>query len=306
MFDIIEYLESESIDYHVAGEKNVSRGWVGILCPLPDCDDRSWHCGINLEEQRFFCWNCNKSGGLNYLVARLQHCSMAQANTIISRFQTEFIENPMGNISQGEKIEPTPQSGPLTGFKGEVSFPKMHLNYLKGRNFDPDLLIPEYKLKAINNIGPYKFRILIPIIQNKETVSFTTRDVTDKNIPYLHCPDEKSIIPIKDCLYNLDSVGEQVLIVEGVTDVWRLGKGSVATFGTNFTERQVECLQIKNIKKAFVLFDFEEQAQKKAKILAGKIALFVPVVEMLALASGDPADMTLERVLELKKNLNFK
>ncbi len=305
MFDVIKYLESEDIDYHVAGEKNVTKGNIGITCPMPDCDDKSWHCNIHLEDQFFKCWNCNGGGQLNYLVACLQDCSWAQANTIISRFQTEFPERPIGSHPSRENIQPDPQSDPLRGIKGEVSFPRMHLDYLRGRNFDPDLLIPEYGLKAISNVGPYRFRILVPIVQNGEMVSFTTRDVTGRSTPYLHCPDGRSITPIKDCLYNLDSVGDKVIIVEGVTDVWRLGKGTVATFGTNFTKRQVELLHDRGIERAFVLFDPEEQAQRKARELTGLLALFVRWVERLELASGDPADMSPERVLELKKNLNF-
>ena len=51
---------------------------------------------------------------------------------------------------------------------------------------------------------------------------------------------EKSVVNYKDILYNMDRVqGEKVVVVEGITDVWRMGDGFVASFGTTLTSAQI-------------------------------------------------------------------
>jgi len=54
-----------------------------------------------------------------------------------------------------------------------------------------------------------------------------------------------------------------VIIVEGITDVWRLGDGAVATFTKNFTREQILLLKKKNIKEAFVFYDSDAVGQSK-------------------------------------------
>jgi DNA primase len=141
-------------------------------------------------------------------------------------------------------------------------------------------------------IGPYKFRIIIPILQRGKLASFQGRDYTGRSdLRYKTCEKEKEVVCHKHLLYNADAIpGEDVVVVEGVTDVWRLGPGSVATFGTGFTQEQVMILA--GYRRVFLLYDGEEAATRRADKLAHAISGLGAEVELVTLDGGDPAEMS--------------
>jgi hypothetical protein len=102
-------------------------------------------------------------------------------------------------------------------------------------------------------------------------------------------------------LYNLDSVRKTVVIVEGVTDVWRIGDGAVATFGTQYTKAQLALLI--GIKRAFVMFDAE--AEEEGSRLAYDLSAIVPFVDIINLREGDPASLSEEGVKYLRKDIGL-
>lgn len=192
--------------------------------------------------------------------------------------------------------------------EGGVSLPKgsskkfagLFTNYLFNRNFFPDELIKRFDLYCCHLIGDFKFRIIVPIYQKYELVAYVGRDVTGKSeMKYKNSPIEESKIPVKECLYNLDTIKDRAIIVEGVTDVWRLGNECVATFGTQYTKAQVSLLS--GLKKAFVLYDAD--ASKQAEKLGNDLSSIVDSVEVLTLDSGDPADLSPTEALKLKSYL---
>ena len=188
----------------------------------------------------------------------------------------------------------------------EDSWPKIHLDYLQNeRKFDPDFIIPKYNLKAIYNLGDkYNFSIFIPITENGRIVTFTTRSIY-KDGGYFHCPKKESIVPVKSILYNIDSVKHKMIITEGPTDVWRIGDGSVAVFGKQFTDKQVLKVVEKDPKEVYILFDSEPEAIELAHKMANKLEGLIPYVEVLNLSEGDPSDLSDEFVRELRIELNI-
>ena len=291
-FDVISYLEDRGISYSESG-KNVTEGWLNITCPFPGCDDPSNHLGISLESKFFSCWICDAKGPVDKLIQELEDCSWIESQAILG----QFIENPYKTLSKKRSTLKRDLRGRVTENKPDIlsqfqtTFPKIHLKYFKSRNFDPDILIPKYKLQSSYTLGKYKFRIIAPIIINDEVVSFVGIDVTRKaKVPYKNASDEESIISTKDCLYNIDNVYDSVILVEGITDVWRIGKGSVATLGKKVTTAQVNILVQKEIKNVFVLPDSD--AIDEWEKLSKQIAPLFDHVELLELDSGDPADLT--------------
>ena len=169
--------------------------------------------------------------------------------------------------------------------------------------FDTNQLIEDYKIKFFPQVGKHNFCIFAPIIMNNKIVSYVACDTTGKKeLKYDNLSVENSIISPKHCLYNIDSVkeGGSALIVEGLTDDWRMGSGCVATLGTQYTEEQIELLLRKRVKKAFIMYDAEalEEAFKLSDDLYGLME-----VEILELDDGDPADLTDEEAWEIKRSL---
>lgn len=306
MINPIPYFESHHIEYHLPGEDNVTRGWVNINCPFPECSDHNWHCGVNLESSMFNCYICGNSGHFTKLITKLENCSFSEAETLYRTLldSKTYWANPAE--TQRSDLTPISTHPPL---ESTNVFPQIHIDYLQNRGLNPQGVIKKYKLRACSNIGKYKFRIIIPYFLNGRLVTFTSRDVTGQGIPYKDCPPEESIIPVKETLYNIDTVRDQILIVEGPGDVWKIGDGAVATSTANYNFKQIEMLKklkIKGVKNIFIMFDAEEQAIQKAEKLAKELESIYDHVEVLKLSSpGDPGEMTEGDVRYLRKELRL-
>ena len=91
------------------------------------------------------------------------------------------------------------------------------------------------------------------------------------------------------------------ICVEGVTDVWRLGFSSFATFGISFTPSQVRNI-VKHFKKVVILFDDDPQAQEQAKKLMGELR-FRGVETWKENIVGDPAGLNQDDANSLVKEI---
>lgn len=299
-FDIEAYFEDKGVSFKKRG-KDIGKGWLGISCPFPGCSDDKFHCGVNIKTQAFKCWICGEKGHIIRLVEAIEDCSWPEAMNIAKRFALD----PLAFIDDNPRPLKNNRVECLLPEEIEQVWPQVHLDYLRSRNFDPDYLIPKYHLKAVYNIGDFRFRIIAPVFIEGKLVSFVSADVLRNNpnrIPYLNCAKEKSVIPINQCFYNLDSVKDgKAIIVEGITDVWRLGDGAIASFTSNYSTEQILLLKKKKLQKVFVLYD--PDAIDKALKLAHQLSAIIPSVERIRLTSGDPADMTEQEVKEMRKDL---
>ena len=277
-FDVISYLEDKGIRHWKGPRKNISRNWIGINCPW--CDDPSNHLGINLENNLINCWRCGKKGSIMKLLLKLEK-SYNYAIRTLMKYQNDY----------KIKLEPIEETKEVK-LPGDNNFTKMHLDFLLKRGLNPDFVIDHYKLKACGPAGKYKFRIIIPVFVGGRLVTFTSRDITGKRTKYMHCPSNKSIMPIKSTLYNIDRARDTVVLVEGVFDVFRLGDGSIASFGTELTKNQISLLLKKEIKNIFIMFDSD--AIDKAKKVAATISTLFDHVEIIKLKEGDAANLSEE------------
>ncbi len=292
-FDLIRYLQDKGIEYQTEG-KNVTEGWVEVNCPF--CSDPSYHLGIS-PSKKLSCWICGTKGAVTKYIQEIEKCSHGFAQKIIEKYQDRELSHQ--NIKEREPASfvKLPKSAkPLQ---------KIHQEYLIKRNFDPDFLEKKYDLLGCGELGDFKFRIIIPVFLNNKLITYVGRDVTEtQKIKYKNLSIEKSILPTKSVVYNLDSVRDKVIIVEGVTDVWRLGDGAVATFGTEYTKKQLTLFA--GIKRAFVFFD--NDALDKADRLAYDLTTLIKSVEVVRFDTTDkmdPADLDQKTADGLKKELFF-
>lgn len=301
-FDIKSYLSSRDIPYKTSGE-NVTRGWIEITCVLPGCSDHKEHLGINLKSLIYKCWLCGRSGPASHLISIIDNCSQSQAQTIAKKFPRDDEDNIWENDKEEAKKDFV-LPGEYTSTK---NWPAIHLNYLISRGFDPDIIIPRFQLRSIHTVGDYRFRIIIPISINHQIVAFTSMDVLrqgDGRPPYQDCPINEAIVPVKQCLYNIDSVkDDKAIIYEGVTGVWRFGDGAVASFTSNLTPEQIILLKKKKIKQVFLLYD--PDATQKGEKMAIQLSGVIPHVEQICFKNGDPKDLPPKSIIQLKKDLGF-
>jgi DNA primase len=148
---------------------------------------------------------------------------------------------------------------------------------------------------------------MIPIYQNKQIVNFVGRDISgNAQIPYKPLPNEEALLPIKQTLYGIDNIeeGGSIVIVEGILDCWKLGKGAIATHGIAWSKAQLPLIHQKKPKKVYILFDNEPDAQSAADRLAAHI--WYAETEVVSLNShSDPGALTLDQGRELMKLLGI-
>jgi len=291
---LTDYLNGISVPFITEG-KNVTPGWIEITCPF--CGDPSYHLGIS-PNLLFNCWRCGEKGNIVKLLMELESISYHKAVKQAGEFDTKWAESFRRDIKErlGHNILPKEAKSELLD---------IHTNYLRGRRFHPDAIQSEYNILGVGPIGKYKFRVIAPCTLEGTTVNFTALAVLNKSPKYLHCPNEEAIVSMKSLLYNIDNVEKTMLIMEGITDVWRIGKGSVAVMGMEFSKEQLALVVKSDVKNVFVMFDSGEVEQKKANHLATNLSGIVDHVEVIELPEGDPGDLSESDVNHLREELKL-
>ena len=293
-FDSHSYLNEMGINYWTEG-KNVSSGWTGVKCVW--CGDRSNHLGISPDGFSLKCWACGQKKNMLQFIMAVEKCNFAAAKSIAKKYTSDYIDTTTVQEHGVSKVEIP------TGVKPHLD--KHHRKYLRKRNYHPRLIEDTFHLYGGGVIGPFKYRIVAPVYENNKILTLVGRDITDKSaIPYKNLSGKKSVLPAKHCVYNIDNIGDTAIIVEGITDVWRLGSyGVIATLGLVFTNAQINRIASK-LKKAYIMFDSEPQAIRQAEELANLLHMQgVNTIEILELSEGDPADLTKDEVVGLRKSI---
>lgn len=229
------------IDYGVPiaphAHRHYRAGWVNVACPF--CTGNpGYHLGYEESSSGigFACYRCGGKSGIR-TIAALLHIPYEEAKEVISQYggRPYQIQVKRWRDWKFEKIEP-PSGLRRVSVRG--------LKYLMERGFDVDELERLWDIRMFGPVGRYKFRIYIPIKFQGLTISYTCRSYVGSDVRYLSCPSAEEKIPHKQILYGIDEVPSRnrVVVVEGCTDVWRLGPGAVATFGTKVTQSQLKLL----------------------------------------------------------------
>jgi hypothetical protein len=289
--NIQQLFNDYSIPFVTEGHKHCQPGWVNLECPF--CvGNPGYHLGWNESGQYFHCWRC---GGKfpNQVISKLLHISIKKAEQIILDYggikkQHTRQDEPAIKI----RLKKFKYPAPLTPLQPQ------HIRYLEKRRFDAHKLELQWKLMATSPISlldriNYNYRILAPIIWNNEVVSFQARDITNKHpLKYMACTKEREIIHHKHILYGLQDKWEKTgICVEGITDVWRMGVNSFATFGIEYTNYQVREIA-QRYSRVAVLFDGGEvMAVKKANQMVADLK-FRGVDAFRVDIIGDPANLS--------------
>lgn len=256
-----------------------TRGYIEVNCPW--CGDTSWHGGLHQHKQKFHCWKCKGkplSTTLQLLTGtpwqQLKNNYVGESELIVAEKKTE---RPSELIFPEELI-------PLN---------RQQRQYLIDRDFNPDKIIETWGVQGTTHVGNFSFRIFIPIYFNNQLISYTCRDWTGKqSIRYWSCKESEEVICHKDILYGIDKCTSRTgVVVEGPTDVWRLGPGSVATFGTGYTLSQLLLIR-ERLDKVFIVYDPEVEAQKQALKMGSELSGMGVKVENIVITKEDPGSLT--------------
>ena len=279
MFDFRQFCEDYGIDIADESHKHSRADWINVEC-FRCTGNPGYHLGFSEQSGQFVCWRCGYVPFIQAIRGLAKVSDWNKAKQLAKEYGG--YEKRLRRYAKEPKekdIETKLPEGLLD------DFPKKHKEYLESRNFDPDYLIDMWDLKATGPLGRYKNRIIAPVYYRGILMSYQGRDITDSDkAKYKACSEENEKRHHKNCLYGLDmSTGRTGVVVEGITDVWRLGPGSVATFGIKYTDVQT-LLLYKHFDRIFVLFDeTDPEADHKGRELSMQLSLMGKEAEKIAL-----------------------
>lgn len=309
MIDVRAILVELGVDFKESG-KNVGANDINIDCPY--CGS-SKHLGISLGNGYTFCWVCEFSDEEKHpSLMKVLHDSTEENFEEIRKIMVEHGWEPF--IIEPEKSD--------SGLSLKGSLPKesknfldficpshdsfFALKYLHSRRFFMPT-IKKFRLKYATK-GHYRNRIIIPIYFNGALVSFTSRAYLGGE-RYEHATLSMSSMRIKDTLYNYDNAKDfgHIYLLEGTTDVWRMGDNSVCVFRSKLSRSQRELL-VKLSKKSLtsltIIFDYG--AISRAITAAEDLSPFIPRIKVVRLKDKrDVADYHREEIIEIERNTNL-
>jgi len=297
-FDVRMFLEDYDIRYWTEGD-NVTSGWININCLF--CFDHANHMGINLKSNLFSCWLCSETGDAVSLIQKVERCSFQKAVRILEEYQEygEEKEEEKPDIKKKYKTLLPKHFKEIEAGKE----PALVKQWFKKREFDLSIC-QKYNLGFVKH-GEYQLRLIVPVFVDGVVVSWQAVDLTGRaSIPYMDCPPDRAKINNKELLYGIDEVEDQLILVEGVTDKWRIGRGAVAAFTKNLSRKQKRFL-IERIPKEVlikVVLDADTVKDKHGEKIAKELVSIYDKVILFELKEGDPADLTKEEIERIRNS----
>lgn len=298
-FDILRWLVDYKIDHRIDGHKHCAPGWVNIKCPF--CTGNpGYHLGIHLSGAGCNCRRCGKKRIWDVIKANTNGSA-----AILRQIREKYWSNTSNQLTIPKNRFLVDSLKWPAGIIKEI--PKMAEDYLKKRKFNPEVLIETWGIRFTGPIGAYKFRIIAPIFDQGQLVSYQGRCYTGKReLRYKACSKGLEVIEHQNLLYGEWLVqNNHVIVVEGITDAWRLGPGAVATFGISYTKAQVE--RLSKYKRVSLVFDSDPQAIDQAEKLGVLLRGLNPEIQIdiVELEDGDPGELSAKEVSVLKKSLSI-
>ena len=308
MIDIESILNELGVDFKTSG-KNVGAHDINIDCPWCGADK---HLGISKTEGKVHCWVCSfeelkKYPSLLKVLQEATRLGWGEITEVLADHGWEkypyAIKKPDSGLA--ERCSLPIESKKLLGIHKSSKGYSDAIDYLSRRGFGKDI-IGWYDLRFASS-GNYGGRIIIPICLDFKVVSFTSRDYTGKQKNrYKHAPLYMSSKRIKDLLYNYDiaKTHKHIYVLEGPTDVWRMGEDSVAVFRSALSAEQRNLLI--SLKPKSVTIVFDPMATSRAYDAAESLLPFINKIKVVRLTGEkDVANMTRDEVLKIENRTSL-
>lgn len=287
-----------------SGHHHTTEGWIQINCPFCGSGTEGWHLGYALESGVLHCWRCGKHSIREWLSQVLPSGQRSQISAILKKYQESapLLPKLKSKTQEQRKRDIKPPAGLL-------ELTQAHRRYLESRRFDPSVISDFWEAKGTTyRSGVWNWRIVVPIRnQTNRIVAYTGRALSAEARPRWRTSADDCIgMEPKKLLYGIEKADTKkgVLIVEGPSDVWRMGPGAVATLGIDWKVEQA-CI-LRKFERRFIFFDPEPTAQKRARELANWLAPFPGETEILSGFSCDPGDLPPKKAEKIMKELGLE
>jgi hypothetical protein len=288
---LLEWLSSLDIEHRTTGDRHCRAGWVQLQCP--HCGSNKWHLGFRISDGRANCYACGPKRPIEVLAAA-SGLSIRDVREAWQALEFSVSEMPLDTETPLRRLVSPEPLRPLRS---------VHRKYLKGRGFDLDELGSVWGVDKC--VGPYsetfgaRNNVFIPIYERTQMVSWTSRSVTESRFKYYSAGIDQESKPHKSLLYGIDKVeGRSVIVVEGPTDVWKVGPGAVGTFGLEILDSQVR--KLCHFDRVVICLDNSTTAQSAADNLADRLEMYSDVI-VVCLDADDPGSASRREIRKLRK-----
>ena len=294
-FDFVDFLE----DHGINGRENAQGEYRGE-CPFCGGTSRDPFC-VNSTSGLWFCHACPEKGGPVQLLCRVLDVGYDKAvEYLVDRYSA--FERETDDDDYTEPTVPTislPDEFRSLADTGESIVARPYLKYLQrsDRNVDA-ATIRKYNIGYCAT-GWYAGRVVVPVYHLGKVVSFVARAISKS-------ADTKILTPPGNnqasYCFNLDHIwgAKEVIIMEGVFDVFTLPEMSVCTFGKKISPMQVSLLKKSGVES--VTFCYDEDALDELQEFTEKYMLLLKAKLILLPKGKDPAKLGRTRMLELLPN----
>lgn len=285
-----ELCDKLGIEYRSGGHEHCRDGWVQIDCPACSPNWQHFRLGYNIRGGYMNCWGCGPKRTSNVL-SEITGLHWKELKPYLEALSRNF--SPIDVKVRGKLVLPTGTFIPLLKSKP-------HRAYLEERGFDPREIERLWGVQALRWDSNHPWRLFLPIQFRGETVSWTTRALTQNHTArYISASLEEEKIHHKDLLYGEDYLRNTIIVCEGPTDVWRIGPGAVCTFGTGFKTSQIA--RISRYPVRVVCFDSDDSGLRQAQKLGEALRETAGETVIVKLKAKDPGSATKKEIRELRE-----
>ncbi len=315
--DIKEIFDWYNIPYITFG-KNVQHGNFNIRCPFCGYDDPSEHLGISLTTGYWACWRNQDHRGKkpHKLLMKVLGLSYGEVEGLVTTVdRTKLLEPEIEEKSNTTRLQALEFPWTIRSM-AELKVGHRFRSYLERRGFrEVGQLIDDYDIHYSMASGPWKDRIVIPIYIDQRLVTWTARSIhPTAEIRYRTLSKEKSVLPIKDILWNYDEIwgnatAEDLVLVEGPFDALKLdfygkelGLRATCMFGSSISDNQIDLLSTLIYRNLYILLD--SGTYSKALGVQKRLAFLRPRIIQLPEGVADPGNLTYEQIKTLRGTLD--
>ena len=288
----LELLRENGVDTKEAGAGGHTRdGWVNFACPFCGGGKHRDSMGYNLQKNYISCYRCGGHSTVS-VISRVLDIPFRKAESLLD------------GVERTRYTERVSKRGKLSIPKGVKPMADPHREYLRSRGFNPEEIERIWNVQGIGLAVKYSHRLFIPIEYQGEVVSWTTRSIRDDaDMRYISAPEEDEALNHKELLYGDDKAQHAICVVEGPTDAWAIGPGTIATCGTAISRAQM--LRMSRYPVIGVCLDNQVPAQRRAKQLVDDLCCFGGKVVNFVLDAKDAAEAPKRDILSIRKELGL-
>jgi len=290
--NIIDIYKQYGVDYLLEGHEHCRKGWVQTDCPYCSKDWKHYRLGFNLTGKYFVCWACGPHRLADTLM-ELTGVSFVEVKEILDTYE------PL--LSQ-QTTRPTIRRGKVVVPEGVGKLRQAHRDYLMKRGLNPKTIQTLWGVRGISFAKYLQWRLFIPIVYDGEMISWTTRSISKSaEKRYIAASEDDEKLPGKSVLYGEDFCRETVIVCEGPVDVWKVGRGAVATMGTSYTQSQL--LRLLRYPRRYICFDSTPEGQVRADSLCEALMAFPGKTRKVILDAKDAGEASAKELRDLRKLL---